>query len=398
VEIPRTPDPDLVARWRLDPTVTFLNHGSFGACPVEVLDHQRQLRDRLEAEPVRFFLREHQGLLDTARDALAELLGAAPGRLAFVANATTGVNTVLRSLRFGPGDEILVTDHEYPACRNAVDRVAAESGARVAVAEVPFPLTDGDSASAALLGRVGARTRLVVVDHVTSQTGLALPVETIVSELASRGVPVLVDGAHAPGMLALGLDRLGADFYTGNCHKWLCAPKGAGFLYVREPDRWPVVPLVTSHGAGAPPGHRPRFLVEMDWTGTSDPTARLSVPAAIRAVGAMVPGGWDAVRARNRGLALAARTLLCARLGVEPPCPDQMIGSLVSLPLPDGDGAPHEIDPLQEALWQRHRIEVPVIPWPRPPRRLLRISAMLYNGLDQYRRLADALADELQGA
>ncbi len=398
MEVPLTPDPGLVARWRLDPEVTFLNHGSFGACPVEVLAYQQRLRDRLETEPVRFFLREYQELLDCARVELAAFLGADPARLAFVPNATAGVNTVLRSLELAPGDEILVTDHEYPACRNAVDRVAADAGARVVLAPVPFPLDDAGRAAEAVLGRVGPRTRLVLVDHVTSQTGLVLPVESILAGLAGRGVPVLVDGAHAPGMLALDLDRLGADFYTGNCHKWLCAPKGAAFLWVREPERWPVRPLATSHGASAPEGPRPRFQVELDWTGTFDPTAWLTVQAAIRAVGAMLPGGWEAVRARNRALALAARGLVCDRLGVEPPCPAEMVGSLAALPLPHDDGVHRPIDPLQDALWHDHRIEVPVIPWPSPPHRVLRLSAMLYNGLDQYHHLADALARTLQRA
>lgn len=396
MEVPRAPDPELVARWRLDPEVTFLNHGSYGACPLEVLAFQQALRERLEAEPVRFFLREHQGLVDAARDALAAFLGASPGRLAFVPNATTGVNTVLSSLRFEPGDEIVVTDHEYPACRNAVDRIASEAGARVAVARVPFPLRHRAEAAEAVLDRVGRRTRLVLVDHVTSQTGLVLPVETIVGDLAGRGVPVLVDGAHAPGMVPLALDALGADFYVGNCHKWLCAPKGVGFLHVREPERWPLLPLVTSHGASAPPGRRPRFQVELDWTGTSDPTAWLSVPAALRVVAAMVPGGWREVRERNRALVLAGREALCTRLGVEPPAPGGMTGSLASIPLPDGDGAERPVDPLQDLLWHGHRIEVPVIPWPHPPHRVLRISAMLYNGLDQYHRLADALSALLE--
>jgi isopenicillin-N epimerase len=362
-----------------------------------VLEAQARLRERLESEPVRFFARDYEGLLDAARSRLAGFLGAEPEQLVFVPNATSGVSTALASLGLGPGDEILVTDHEYPACRNAVEATAAKAGVRVVTARVPFPLDDVAQAFDAILGAVTPGTRAALVDHVTSQTGLVLPAADLVAALHRRGVRVIVDGAHAPGMLDLGLDRLGADLYTGNLHKWVCAPKGAAFLFVREPETASVRPLVTSHGASAPPGPRSRFWLEHDWTGTFDPTAWLAVPAALDEVGGMLRGGWPEVRRRNRSLALAARRVLAERLGVEPPCPDGMVGGLASLPLPEGDGVVRPIDPIQDALWERHRIEVPVIPWPRPPHRVLRISAQLYNGLGQYERLADALAELLEG-
>ena len=394
--VPRSANPALVARWNLDPSVTFLNHGSFGAAPRAVLAAQAEMRARLEAEPVRFFLREYQELLDGSRARLAGFLGAAPEQLAFVPNATTGVNTALASLDLQPNDELVVTDHEYPACRNAIEVTAARTGARVVVVRVPFPLDDAARAVEAMLGAVTPRTRAALVDHVTSQTGLVLPLAEIVEALHLRGIRVIADGAHAPGMLDLELERLGADLYTGNLHKWVCAPKGAAFLFVREPERANVRPLVTSHGASAPAGTRSRFWLEHDWTGTFDPTAWLTVPAALDEVGSMLPGGWPEVRASNRALALAARRVVADRLGVAAPCPDDMIGSLATLLLPDGESVRRDIDPLQDALWERHRIEVPVIPWPAPPRRLLRLSAQLYNGLDQYERLADALAELLR--
>ena len=394
--VPRVPDPALVARWGLDPDITFLNHGSFGAAPRAVLEAQGRLRQRLEAEPVRFFLRELEGLLDEARARLARFVGAQTDQLVFVPNATTGVNTALASLDLGAGDELLVTDHEYPACRNAVTSLAARTGAHVTVARIPFPIAHPPNAVEAILAAVTPRTRAALIDHVTSQTGLVLPAAEIVDALRRRGVRVIVDGAHAPGMLELDLDDLGADLYTGNLHKWVCAPKGAAFLYVRDPDRRPVRPLVTSHGASAPAGPRPRLWLEHDWTGTSDPSAWLAVPAALDEVGALLPGGWPEVRERNRALALAARRVLADRLDATLPCPADMVGSFASLSLPDGDGVVRAIDPLQDALWHRHRIEVPVIPWPAPPRRVLRISAQLYNGLEQYERLADALGALLE--
>ncbi len=386
-------------RWLLDPAVVYLNHGSFGATPSAVLDEQTRFRELIESDPVRFLGRQYFAELDRARAELSAFVGARPESLTFVDNATTGVNTALRSLRLGAGDELVVTDHEYNACRNAVEAVAADVGATVVVARVPFPLASEDEVIEAILDRVSAKTRLLLVDHVTSQTGMVLPIEALVREVQAVGAEVLVDGAHAPGMVELDVDALGAAFYTGNCHKWMCAPKGAAFLHVRDELRQGVRPLVISHGANAPAGRRTRFRLEHDWTGTRDPSAWLAVPAAIRVMGSMLDGGWAELRRRNRTLALQARDLLCNALEVDPPCPDSMIGSLASLPLPDGGANapadPFGADPLQEALTREYAIEVPVISWPAPPRRLIRVSAQLYNCPDQFAYLARALTDLL---
>jgi isopenicillin-N epimerase len=385
--------------WNLDPRIVFLNHGSFGSCPSPVLLHQNQIRERMERQPVQFFVRDLEPMLDQARTALATFLEAEPNNVVFVTNATTGVNTVLRSLRFSPGDELLVTDHEYNACRNALQYVAQRDGARVVEAVVPFPVQSVEAIRAAVLERVTPRTRLALLDHVTSQTGLVMPIQALVSDLAGRGIDTLVDGAHAPGMVALNLRKLGAAYYTGNCHKWLCAPKGAGFLHVR-PDRQPLVrPLVISHGANSPRADRSLFQIEFGWTGTWDPSAFLSVPEAIRRVGSLLPGGWPEIRRRNRDLALAGRELLCQALDIPVPCPDECVGSLASVPLPDASGSqaplsPLYADPLQDSLLQHYHIEVPIIPWPSFPRRLLRISAQLYNALPHYALLARALRRE----
>jgi len=382
-------------RWLLDPEVAFLNHGSYGATPKVVLDEQTRIRRRIETEPLLFFDRQYLDDLDRARADLARFVGADEANLAFVCNATTGVNTVLNALRLDPGDELLVTDHEYNACRNALDKVAAEAGAAVVVAPVPFPLTAEDEVVDSILGHVTDRTRLLLVDHVTSQTGLVLPVRRLVVEMEARGVDVIVDGAHAPGMLELDLEGLGAAFYTGNCHKWLCAPKGSAFLHVREDLHDLVRPLVISHGANVSARDRSRFHLEHDWTGTRDPSAWLTVPAAIREMERMLDGGWDELRRHNRDLVLAGRKLLCEALEIEEPCPESMIGSLASVPLPDADASRCadllQFDPLQDRLFEEWRIEVPVINWPCPPKRLLRVSSQLYNSRDQYVYLARAL-------
>jgi isopenicillin-N epimerase len=393
------PKNEFADHWLLDPEVVFLNHGSFGATPKTVLEEQSRIRLQIEREPLVFFDHDYLEELDQARAVLAGFIGARTDDLAFVVNATTGVNTVLRSLQLERGDELLVTDHEYNACRNAIDAVAEESGAEVVVAPIPFPLTGEGEVVETVLEKVTPKTRLLLIDHVTSQTGLVLPIDRLVNESQARGVDVLVDGAHAPGMVKLALDALGATYYTGNLHKWVCAPKGAAFLHVREDRRERVRPLVISHGANAKPVQRSRFHLEHDWTGTRDPSAWLSVPVALREMEAMVEGGWDEVRRRNRELVLEGREILCDALGVEAPCPDTMLGSLASLPLPDGDsGSVNELfpfDKLQDRLLQEYRIEVPVIAWPAPPRRLVRISAQLYNSRWQYVALAEALLDVL---
>jgi isopenicillin-N epimerase len=383
------------AQWALDPSVIFLNHGSFGACPIPVLQYQAELRQRMERQPVQFFVRDLEGLLDEARAALGEFLLAPADDLAWVSNATTAVNAVLRSLRFQPGDELLTTDHEYNACRNVLDFVARRAGARVVVASLPFPIAGPEQVIQAVMDRVTERTRIALLDHVTSQTGLVLPMAAIVRELRERGVETLVDAAHAPGMLPLNVAAMGAAWYTGNCHKWMCAPKGAAFLYTRPDMQAQTRPAVISHGANSPRTDRSRYRVEFDWMGTDDPTAILSVPEAIRFMGRLMPGGWAAVRETNRQLALRGRDVLCNTLGIDPPCPDEMIGSLASLPLPDGDGrlssSPLYADPLQDLLLERFQIEVPVIPWPAPPRRLIRISGQVYNRDGDYEALGRAL-------
>ena len=387
---------DLRAAWTLDPEVTFLNHGSFGACPKPVLAVQAELRERMEREPVLFLAREVEALMDRARAFLAEFIGADAQDVVHVNNATSGVNAVLRSLVLEPGDEILVTDQGYNACNNAVDFVTRRAGAKRVFVPLPFPIESPDQVVEAVLERVTAKTRLALIDHVTSPTGLLLPIERLVPALRERGVETLVDGAHAPGMRALDLRALDPAYYTGNAHKWLCAPKGAAFLYVRRDLQPAIRPLVISHGANSQRTDRSRFQLEFGWPGTDDPTPWLALPTALQTMRELVPGGWPEVRRRNHELVLYGRSILCDALGVDPPAPESMIGSLGSVPLPpaSADGEKPDIfavDPLQRMLFDQHRIEVPISSWPAPPQRLLRISAQLYNRPDEYERLGSVL-------
>lgn len=380
--------------WTLDPTVTFLNHGSFGATPRVVLERQNDYRAQLEREPVRFFVRELEPLLDDARAELAAFLGADAAGLAFVPNATAGVNAIIRSLDLDLHDELLVTSHEYNACRNVLDYAATAAGAKVVVAEIPFPIASPDIVVERVLEKVTSRTRLLLIDHVTSQTALIFPIAKIVAELRARGVETLVDGAHAAGFLPLDIQSIGAAYYTGNLHKWVCAPKGAAFLWVRENRRASIRPAIISHGANSTRRDRSRYLIEFDWTGTFDPTPWLCVPDALRFMRSLAAGGWPEIMRRNRELALRARDLLCDALEIAHPAPDAMLGAMAAVPLPDGTEStapPLYGDPLQDTLLFEHGIEVPFVPWPHPPKRLLRISAQLYNGIGDYEKLVAAL-------
>jgi isopenicillin-N epimerase len=373
--------------WLLDPDITFLNHGSYGATPIAVLAKQDEFRTQMEREPVRFMVRELEPLLDEARRTLADFIGADVAGLAFVPNATAGVNSVLRSLDLDEHDELLVTNQEYNASRNALDYVAQVAGAKVVVVETPFPISSPDEIVRLVLERVTSRTRLFLIDHITSQTAIIQPIETLVREMASRGVDTLIDGAHAAGMIPLRLRELVAAYYTGNLHKWVCAPKGAAFLYVRENRRAGVRPIAISHGANASRTDRSRFHLEFDWTGTFDPTAWLAVPEALRVMASLVDGGWPEIMRRNHALALRGRDILTSALGIDRPAPDDMLGSMAAIPLPAGNG-----DALQDALLERFSVEVPIMPWPKP---ILRISAQLYNEESDYTKLANALTELL---
>src|SRR5438105_3848704 len=372
--------------WLLDPAITYLNHGSFGATPIAVLAKQDEYRARLEREPVRFMVRELEPLLDAARAEVAAFVGAEAEDIAFVPNATAGLTAVPRSLDLDQHDELLVTTHEYNASRNALDYVCSLAGAKVVVVDVPFPIAAPDAVVERVLEKVTERTRLLLIDHITSQTALILPVERIVAEMRARAIDTLIDGAHAPGQIPLDLHAVGAAYYTGNFHKWVCAPKGAGMLYVARNRRASIRPTIISHGANAMRTDRSRYLLEFDWIGTFDPSAWLCIPESMRFMASLVDGGWPEVMRRNHALALRARDLLCDRPGMPPPAPDAMLGAMAAFPLPDGTAldasALYGGEPLQDALLEKYSIEVPIMPWPYPPKRTLRIFSRVSSGID----------------
>lgn len=383
---------DFSSLWSLDPAVLYLNHGSYGACPAAVLAEQTRLQRELERQPVDFLSATLPTRMKSVRETLCSFLGGRPQDLVFVPNATTAVNAVLRSLHFEHGDELLVTDHTYAACRKTIDFVASRTGAHVVVAHLPFPVRSDEEIVAAVLTCISPQTRLALLDHVTSPTALVMPLARLISELHQRDVDTLVDGAHAPGMVPIRLSELGAAYYTGNAHKWLCAPKGAAFLHVREDRQSALHPTVISHGY--PSGFQPEF----DWTGTFDPTPWLCIAESLRYLGNLLPGGWLELMGRNRDLALRARRLILDSLDLEVPCPEEMIGSMASIPLPAAaTGSPAaslNLEGLHD--WFRERgVETWLHPHPVP---LLRISAQLYNNLSQFERLAALLTQALRGS
>ncbi len=365
-----------IDRWALDPSIVHLNHGSYGGCPRSVIDAASAFRTRLEAAPMRFFVLEWQAELDRARSAVAAFIGADPARTVFVPSATSGVAIALHAADLAAGDEIVTTSHVYPACRYQLTRLAEARAVRLVIAETPLPF-DADALVDRVTAAITPRTRLALLDHITSATALLYPIERLIAPFAARGIPVIVDGAHAPGQVPLDVTALGATWYVGNHHKWLCGPKASAFLVSAVGAR----PLVTSHGANPLHGPANRLHAELDWSGTYDPSSQLAVPAAIAAVGAE-GGGWPAIYARNHALALALRDRLGRGIA-----PDEAIGTMAVVPitLPDG------VTPT--ALERRLLVdgwEVPIVDF--PGQTFARVSAHLYNHSGE----ADALARKLR--
>lgn len=367
----------------LDPAVVFLNHGSFGACPASVFEVYQQWQRELERQPVAFLGRRADALLDTARARLAAYLNAAPENLVFVVNATVALNMVARSLPLQPGDEILSTDHEYGAVDKTWQFVCQKTGARLVSRAMPLPVTSHAVFADAFWEAVTPRTRVISISQITSPTALIFPVAEICRRARQAGILTVIDGAHAPGQVPLDLRALGADFYAGNCHKWLCAPKGAGFLYARAEQHALVEPLIVSHGWQA----EGTFVSRNQWQGTRDLAAFLSVPAAIDF---QQQHGWDAVRARCHQMARDLRTRLAALTGLEPVAPDngEWFAQMFAAPLPCCDLAA-----LGASLYARYRVEVPLIA--RPEGAYVRVSLQGYNTQADADALVQALSELL---
>ena len=372
-------------KWLLDDDVIFLNHGSFGACPHSVLEVQRVWRDRMEAEPVRFLVRELPQHLAAARAELASFVSAHAEDLVFVQNATDGANAVLRSLlpQFKPGDELLTASHAYRAVRQTMVYVAGLSGAKVVDAFVPFPITDAEEVTRAIARAITPKTAFAVIDHITSPTGVIFPIEQIIALFKERGIPVLIDGAHTPGQIDLHLDTLGADYYVGNCHKWLFAPKGAALLWVDKKHQSKIHPTVISHFLGG------GYQTEFGWTGTLDPTAFLSVPAGIAFHQKLAAAGSHDYM---RTMLLDARREITAALGVPLAAPEEMLANLCAFPLPNNPDATDErVLRLHDTLFDDYHIQVPAMS--ANGKLHVRASSQVYNDRSDFEALKAALVD-----
>jgi isopenicillin-N epimerase len=374
----------------LDPDTVFLNHGSFGACPREVFEQYQHWQLEMERNPVAFLGRRSGLLLAQARQRLGAYLGVAGDDLVFVPNATTGVNLVAHSLALQPGDEVLATDHEYGACDAAWQRVCERAGAHYRRVTVPLPFDTANFVDT-VMAQAGPRTRLIFASHLTSTTALIFPVAELCARARQAGIRTLIDGAHAPGQLALDLSSVGADFYTGNCHKWLCAPKGSAFLHARPERQAGLHASVVSWGyVAGDGGHsgfdaytgRSTFERRLQWQGTRDLAAFLAVPAAIDF---QARHGWPAWRTQCHAMACDTLHRITRRSGLAPVAPDAAYAQMVTVPVRRSDA-----EGLRRALFEQHRIEVPVTQ--HGPHTFVRVSVQAYNTQADLDALCSALA------
>jgi isopenicillin-N epimerase len=376
--------PPIHAEWDLDPAFLTVNHGSFGATPRAVMAAQHAWQDRMERQPTRFMSTIYPAAIRDAADALGSFLNATGSDIVFLDNATTGCNVVLRHFRFQADDCVTILSHAYGAVRNAVRFVTEPAGVRIIEAKVEFPNPTEDALLAAVTGTITSKTRLAVIDHITSGSAIVLPIRRIVAACHAAGVQVLVDGAHAPGQVDLDLTEIGADWYVGNCHKWLCAPKGCAFLHAKPAAQAGLHPATISHGYGQ------GFLAEFDWTGTTDPSRFLAVTAAIEFHHRL---GGPALRERNRTLAAQGAEVVAQRLNTQVGATGSVAGAMATIRLPVVDPNPAHALVIRQRLMAAgtdapvHALDGAL--W-------LRISAFAYNQLSDYTRLAEVVAAVLR--
>ncbi len=382
----------MLEHWSLDPEILYLNHGTVGVTPNAVMHVQQQLRDEIERQPARFMLRElehhsrtppaHVPRVRRAADLVAAFFGVQGDDLVFVDNATTGINAVMRSLSFAKDDEIVISDLAYGAVSNTAEYVARQSQARVVRLEPPFPDTSSEAVIASFAAAISSRTKIVVLDHITASTALVLPVREIAAMCHAKGVPVLIDGAHAPGALALNIAELGVDWYVGNLHKWAFAPRSCAILWVAKERQVDLHPTVISWGLDK------GFTQEFDLLGTKDPTAFLAAPAALEFMGML---NEQAMRQHNHELVWEVAHLVASRLGTRYAVPKSMTSCMATVPLPISVGSSAEdAFKLQHLLLYQHKIEVPILEV--RGRLYTRLAAQVYNQISDYERLAEVLA------
>jgi isopenicillin-N epimerase len=368
----------------LDPSITFLNHGSFGATPIPVFEEYQRYQRELENEPVEFLGRQASPRLQQARQLLADYLHAQRDEIVFVPNATHGINIVAHSLDLHPGDEVLTTDHEYGAMDRTWQFLSQQKGFTYRSCEIPLPLIDKDQFVNHFFSQVTPHTRVIYLSHITSPTALIFPIREICNRARELNILTVIDGAHAPGQIELDLSLLGADFYTGNCHKWLCAPKGSAFLYAKKERQHLIQPLVVSWGWHAEKPGPSQFVDYLEWTGTDDISSYLSVPAAIEFQSS---SNWPQIRSECHELAIWVSRELTRLFKLAPLSSSDFFAQMVAIPLPViGDPVA-----LQQRLFNEYHIEVPIVPWKE--KTLIRVSVQGYNDRNDLEKLLLALKE-----
>jgi isopenicillin-N epimerase len=382
--------PSLKSLFLLDPEIIYLNHGSFGACPRPVFEKYQEWQRELERQPMAFLSRRVVALMAEAREMLAAYINCSADEVVYFTNPTTALNMVLRNLDLRPGDEVLASDHEYGALDRSWRFICSQKGAHYVRQPVTLPMASPEKFVEQFFQGLTPRTRVVYLSHITSPTGLIFPVEAVCRLARQKGLITIVDGAHAPGQVALDVASIGADFYAGACHKWLCAPKGSAFLYARREVQDQLLPLVVSWGYQADPGFGTgnNYIDYHEWQGTRDLAPFLAVPAAIVF---QEQHHWDAVRDRCHHLAQGTRARLNALTDLSPICPDTSMwfAQMFAARLPEET----EVEKLKDRLYSSYRIEVPVYRWNDQP--LIRVSVQGYNTQGDTDALIEALADLL---
>ncbi|MEM7754275.1 MAG: aminotransferase class V-fold PLP-dependent enzyme [Planctomycetota bacterium] len=391
------------ARWPIEPGLTMLNHGSYGVCPEYIHERQSELRREMDADPVKFFLHKLEAYADRARVALGSFINADPADLALVQNGTFAVATCLHAIDWQPGDRVVVTDHEYNATLNELNRLVRTKGIEVVHAKVPLPCTGPDQIAAAVEAQINDKTKLVIASHIASASALVMPVEQIVHTCREKGIEVLIDGAHAPGQIPLDLKALRPTYYAASCHKWLCTPKGAAFFYADKSVHHKVQPLALSCRVHESRDDRAPFLCDFDYVGTGDYTAFLTLPDCIEHLAAQRPGGWDQIRTENHQMVLAGARTIRETCDLPETYPDHladhMTGCMYSLllpPDPDPSRKTRYADALHDRIIERHNVQVPIWTLETAGVRVARISAQIHNRPEQYEYFAEALRTELE--
>lgn len=375
--------PSLRDQFLLDPEIIFLNHGSFGACPIPVFDEYQRWQRELERQPVKMLGREVRGLLREAMKPLAAWLNAEPADCVFVPNATTGVNIVARSLKLNDGDEVLTTNHEYGACNYTWEDVCEQAGARYVQQAIPLPVCPPGEFIERVWAGVNPRTRVLFLSHITSPTALVFPLAELVARARTAGIVTVIDGAHVPGQIPLDLTALDADFYTGNFHKWLCAPKSSAFLYARKEQQAGLIPNIISWG-----WPETDFSLRQETQATRDPASYLATPAALAF---QQEHDWESVRAACHELAVRAGRALAEVSGCAPLTPDgSWLGQMAAAELPV---QPEQASAIKTRLYDVHRIEIPIVVW--QGRVFIRVSFQGYNTAAELEILCAALAETL---